>query len=93
MPDAVCEIVARVMEQPSVALGDRLEDLGCDELDRLTIAGEVEQHFDLNLAPFEEAEVTGWNQVVDIAESVVRAVERLAEIQAKLEGHRRPKPT
>jgi hypothetical protein len=28
----VCELVARVLERPSVELSDRLEELGCDEL-------------------------------------------------------------
>jgi hypothetical protein len=70
----------------------RLEGLGCDELDRVTIASEVEQQFGLDLAPFDEAEVAGWNQVIDIDESVVRAGERLAEIQARRERNRKREP-
>jgi hypothetical protein len=75
-----------------VVPGDRLEGLGCDELDRVTIAGEVEQQFGLDLAPFDEAQVAGWNQVIDIDESVVRAGERLAEIQARRERNRKREP-
>jgi hypothetical protein len=62
LTEMVCEIVARVMEQPSVAVRDRLEVLGCDELDRVTIASEVEKKFGSDLAPFDEAEATSSTQ-------------------------------
>jgi hypothetical protein len=93
MPETVCEIVARVMERPSVALEDRLEELGCDELDRVTIGGEVEQQLGLDPASFDEAEIAGWNQVIDIAESVVRAGDRQKAFQAKLERKPKRNPT
>jgi hypothetical protein len=34
---------------------------------------------------FDEAEIAGWNQVIDIAESVVRAGDKQKAFQAKLE--------
>jgi Phosphopantetheine attachment site len=75
MTATICELVARVLERPSVEPSDRLEDLGCDELDRLLIAETVEKHFKLELVRFDEGEVAGWDRVIDVAESLVRIAE------------------